>query len=62
MNLETLLLLMVASGQSLILNWGEDTGVWEISWICGNKRFTVFHKDLKEGVTECFNQVVNETH
>lgn len=34
-------------GSSLIMNWGEDTAVWEVSWITSGKRFTGFSKDLR---------------
>jgi hypothetical protein len=35
-----LLEIMQEHGQSVTLNWGEDTGQWECSWITGGGRFT----------------------
>jgi hypothetical protein len=29
---------MKAAGSSLVLSWGEDTGLWECSWITSGKR------------------------
>lgn len=32
-------------GTSVILNWGEDTDLWECSWIANGERFTGFSDD-----------------
>ena len=39
MDTEPLIRWMQRHGSSLILNWGEDTGNWEVAWISGGKRF-----------------------
>ena len=31
---------MRAHGSSVLLNWGEDTTLWECSWITGGDRYT----------------------
>lgn len=31
---------MRSHGSSVDLNWGEDTGCWECSWITGGERYT----------------------
>jgi hypothetical protein len=29
---------MKAAGSSVLLNWGEDNGLWECSWITSGRR------------------------
>ncbi len=41
-NLSENLLHMQKHGQSVTLNWGEDTQLWECSWITGGDRYTAF--------------------
>lgn len=41
-NLDENLYHMKRKGQSVTLNWGEDTGMWECSWITGGQRYTAF--------------------
>ena len=36
---------MAAGGSSVTLNYGEDSGNWECSWISGGRRFTEFARD-----------------
>jgi hypothetical protein len=31
---------MKEHGSSFLLNWGEDDGLWECSWITGGERYT----------------------
>lgn len=33
-------------GSSLVLDWGEDTGQWEVSWITSGRRFFAESSDL----------------
>ncbi len=42
------LLFMTEHGQSVTLNWGEDDGLWECSWITSGERFTALHSDPLE--------------
>lgn len=42
-----LLIYMKDHGSSLLLNWGEDTGQWECSWITGGQRFTGYGATLE---------------
>lgn len=45
---------MTKSGQSLILNWGEDDNLWECSWIAGHGvRYTGWDTDLRRSVIDC---------
>lgn len=37
--------LMTRRGTSVILNWGEDTGQWECSWIFRGERYTGVRAD-----------------
>jgi hypothetical protein len=43
---------MTEHGSSLIMNWGEDTGMWECSWITGGVRIIVVSKELEAALTE----------
>lgn len=43
---------MRTHGSSLIMNWGEDTGVWEVAWITSGRRFCGFSKDLRAAVDQ----------
>jgi hypothetical protein len=40
MELERLMAFMQRHGSSVLLNWGEDTGQWECSWITSGTRYT----------------------
>jgi hypothetical protein len=51
-NLEDLLKEMTDHGSSLILNWGEDNGCWEVSWITGGERFTYVSNDIRHALAE----------
>jgi hypothetical protein len=35
---------MQRHGQSVQLSWGEDTGLWECSWITSGERYTAFSR------------------
>jgi hypothetical protein len=56
--------LMRRNGSSVTLNWGEDTGQWECSWITGGKRFT-YTSDTASGnailgvVTQVWRVIAN---
>jgi hypothetical protein len=39
---------MRSKGSSLVLNWGEDTGAWEVSWITSGVRHVGISHDLQE--------------
>ena len=41
---------MINHGSSLQLNWGEDNGCWEVSWITGGERFCGVSRDLREAM------------
>lgn len=42
-----------SQGSSLIMNWGEDNGCWEVSWITGGVRFTAVGPDLALTLAAC---------
>lgn len=52
MTLLELINYMTEHGSSLIMNWGEDTGMWECSWITGGVRIIVVSKELEAALTE----------
>jgi hypothetical protein len=43
-SLEALLAEMAERGSSVTLNWGEDNGMWECSFITGGERYTTFSR------------------
>jgi len=47
---------MAAMGQSVTLNWGEDTELWECSWVTAGKRFTGFSTDPVKSVLQVLEQ------
>jgi hypothetical protein len=49
---------MAAHGQSVTLNWGEDNGLWECSWITGDRRYTAFSKNVDVAVRLVTDKVV----
>lgn len=48
---------MQQMGSSVDLNWGEDTGAWECSWISSGKRFTGWAKTPLEAVRATLRKV-----
>ena len=40
-------------GSSLAMNWGEDTGMWEVAWITGGVRFVSVGPDLALTLANC---------
>ncbi len=53
----TLLRYMQQHGQRVTLNWGEDDGLWECSWITGGERFTGWAKQPDEAAVRAATQV-----
>lgn len=55
-DLNNLLEWMKQHGTSVLLNWseGEDSDLWECSWITGGKRFTVHKKYIRSAVAGSF--------
>ena len=49
--------LMAELGTSVLLNWGEDDELWEMSWITGGRRFTGFSKDKYKAVRDVLAEV-----
>lgn len=47
---------MADGGSSVLLNFGEDTGAWECSWITGGERFTGIHGLIRKAVLESVNK------
>jgi hypothetical protein len=39
-----------ARGSSLIMNYGEDTDTWEVSWITGGRRYVGVHRRLEHAL------------
>lgn len=47
---------MADGGSSVLVNFGEDTGAWECSWITGGIRFTGVHGLIRNAVLESINK------
>jgi len=47
---------MAAHGQSVLLNWSEDDGQWECSWITG-KRFTAVRAEIPDAIKDVLGKV-----
>jgi hypothetical protein len=45
---------MRSHGESLVLNWGEDTGAWEVSWITSGVRHVGISHDLQEACLRAY--------
>jgi hypothetical protein len=45
-------------GSSLIMNWGEDTAVWEVAWITSGGRFCGFRKQLRDALYAAHNDAI----
>jgi len=48
---------MAAHGQSVLLNWSEDDGQWECSWITGGKRLTAVRADIPDAIRDVLDKV-----
>ncbi len=48
-------------GSSLSLSWGEDTDLWECSWITGGKRYTGVSSYLQGAVQQVLQKAAGET-
>jgi hypothetical protein len=57
MGLEQILLFMQAHGSSIELNYGEDNGCWECSWITGGDRFTGVSTQALIAAQQAMNKV-----
>jgi hypothetical protein len=44
---------MAKEGSSFLLNYGEDTGAWECSWILRGERYIGNSMELIHAVREC---------
>jgi hypothetical protein len=53
LSLDKILVWMKENGSSVTLNWGEDTGAWEISWITGGTRYTGCATDIRQAFIKC---------
>ncbi len=51
---ESLLAYMTKHGSSVVLNWGEDTEVWECSWITDGRRYSGFRKEAHDAAREAY--------
>lgn len=60
--LEDALREMKEGSSSVLLNWGEDDGLWECSWIVGGKRYTAHHHQPRTAVlgavVECTQHLI----
>lgn len=50
---------MQMHGQSVTLNWGEDNGVWECSWITGGNRYSGFSKNPYFAILAAYMNALN---
>lgn len=48
-------------GSSLMLSWGEDTGLWEVSWITGGKRYSHTSNDLGRALFQVYRYAGTDT-
>lgn len=55
--LDIILAHMQRRGSSVVLNFGEDTELWECSWITDGKRYTTFSADPTKAARECLRKV-----
>jgi hypothetical protein len=55
--LPTMLAYMQRYGSSVTLNYGEDTGLWECSWITGGERRTSVCETPTRAARECIDEV-----
>lgn len=55
--LASLLETMQEGGSSVTLNYGEDTGHWECSWIVGGERFTEVRGNPDDAARACVRRV-----
>ena len=53
-----LLLNMKEHGQSVTLNWGEDNGLWECSWITSGKRYSGFSDNMLSAVLTAYMKAI----
>lgn len=60
--LPTMLAYMQRHGSSVILNYGEDTGLWECSWITGGDRFTSVCETPTRAAREVLDKVEIEAY
>jgi hypothetical protein len=60
--LPTMLAYMQRHGSSVVLNYGEDTGLWECSWITGGDRFTSVCETPTRAAREVIDKVEIEMY
>lgn len=51
-HIEALIEWMAKRSQSFTLNYGEDTNMWECSWIVGGQRYTAVSYGMKKATWE----------
>lgn len=49
---ETMVNWMAHHGQSIILNWGDDSELWEVAWIPDGKRYCGFSKSPRMAIIQ----------
>jgi len=48
---------MAKNGQSVLLNYGEDNGAWECSWIVGYHRYTgISSRRVSSAIYQCLSK------
>ena len=45
-------------GSSVLINWGEDNDLWEVSWITGGKRYSGYDQSLSRALALASGQAV----
>ena len=45
---------MADKGSSVVLDYGEDTGQWEASWITGGNRYVGVNRDVEDALEEAY--------
>lgn len=49
---------MKERGSSLTLDWGEDSDMWECSWISGGDRFTGVARSPLRAAVDCYEAMM----
>lgn len=51
---------LVAKGSSVTLNWGEDTGAWEATWISGGVRHGGVGAAPQQAIFDLLTKVIDK--
>jgi hypothetical protein len=57
-DLETTIEYLINHGSSMTINWGEDTGCYEVYWITGGSRFRGVSRNLRTAMSQAVENAV----